>query len=547
MLRLRQSLSLLLSFAAVMCVAQAEGPQSSGRPSQFRVAGKVVNQNGSVPLPQCRVTLRDVKNQKNVRSVLTRDDGRFEFPVPAGKYNLSGAKRGFITASYDQHEQFSSAIVTGAGVDTENLVLKLSPFAVLSGRVLDETGEPVRHANVFLWKQTHQSGLSRIVRFRGDRSDDLGGYEFAGLDGGTYFLSVSASPWYAVHPPTAAQDGGTPVLVSVDRTLDVVYPTIYYSDATESDDATPILIRGGARIELDVHMRPVAALHLVFRHEQKPEEPFFMPILQKRAFDSVEPQQNFGGVQMISPGVAEIVAAPGKYAVSLANEKGSGQVSEVELSQDHQEVEAPSAENLGNIEMTVRVPGEVTPPRGIFLILRDSTRTVAVQETGANGEAKFANLKAGTYELLVGSPDRDYSVTGITADGQETPGHTLVIAPGVSLSLSLRLVEGSGSIEGFVRRDGKGVAGAMVVLIPKNPESNRDLFRRDQSDLDGSFVLKNVIPGTYTLVAIADGWDLDWSRPAVISKYATHGQRVVVPGQGKAVIQLRDAIELRPK
>ena len=51
-------------------------------------------------------------------------------------------------------------------------------------------------------------------------------------------------------------------------------------------------------------------------------------------------------------------------------------------------------------------------------------------------------------------------------------------------------------------RAGKGFAGAMVVLVPKNPEADRELFRRDQSDLDGTFLLRNVIPGSYTLLAI---------------------------------------------
>jgi hypothetical protein len=40
--------------------------------------------------------------------------------------------------------------------------------------------------------------------------------------------------------------------------------------------------------------------------------------------------------------------------------------------------------------------------------------------------------------------------------------------------------------------------------------ATRDLFRRDQSDLDGTFSLHGVIPGTYTVVAIDNGWDLDW-------------------------------------
>jgi len=87
----------------------------------------------------------------------------------------------------------------------------------------------------------------------------------------------------------------------------------------------------------------------------------------------------------------------------------------------------------------------------------------------------------------------------------------------------------------------------MVVLVPKLPESNPDLFRRDQSDLDGTFTLQRVIPGMYTVVAIVDGWDLDWSKPHVISKYVAHGQTVVVPQEANRPIRLAEPLEVQSK
>ncbi len=119
--------------------------------------------------------------------MITGDDGHFEFRnLPAGKYALNGAKRGYISAAYDQHEQFSTAIVTGAGVETENLTLRLVRTAVLTGHVFDESGEPVRAATVTLWRDDHSAGVSRTVSYRSDQSDDLGSFEFAPLDAGTY-------------------------------------------------------------------------------------------------------------------------------------------------------------------------------------------------------------------------------------------------------------------------------------------------------------------------------------------------------------------------
>jgi hypothetical protein len=87
----------------------------------------------------------------------------------------------------------------------------------------------------------------------------------------------------------------------------------------------------------------------------------------------------------------------------------------------------------------------------------------------------------------------------------------------------------------------------MVVLVPKVPVVNRDLFRRDQSDLDGTFVLPGVIPGMYTIIAIENGWDLDWSQSGVIAAYLKRGRTIEVGRQDARTTNLADAIEVQPK
>ena len=99
-------------------------------------------------------------------------------------------------------------------------------------------------------------------------------------------------------------------------------------------------------------------------------------------------------------------------------------------------------------------------------------------------------------------------------------------------------------MDGFAKRGGKGIAGAMVVLIPKNPEENLDRFRRDQTDLDGSFTLFNVSPGSYSVIAIEDGWDLDWAKPAVLAHYGRDGQPLIVGAQAKQTVHLGDAVNV---
>jgi len=109
-----------------------------------------------------------------------------------------------------------------------------------------------------------------------------------------------------------------------------------------------------------------------------------------------------------------------------------------------------------------------------------------------------------------------------------------VISPPTLMNVFLKVGEGQAGIP------------AMIVLVPKNPEANRELFRRDQSDLDGTFTFRSVIPGAYTAIAIENGWDLDWSKPAVIAQYAAHGEKIVVGGS-QGPIQLPSPLEIQPK
>src|SRR5262249_7575694 len=81
----------------------------------FKVAGTVVDAVTGETLTEARVTLIKTGARGERIDVVTGEGGRFEFTgVPAGKYSLRGARSGYIAATYEQHEQFSTAIVTGA-------------------------------------------------------------------------------------------------------------------------------------------------------------------------------------------------------------------------------------------------------------------------------------------------------------------------------------------------------------------------------------------------------------------------------------------------
>ncbi len=546
-------LALMQLGAASGAEGQTSAAQESSRAGQtFRIAGTVVNAMTGAPLSEARISIADTKDRSKPMGMITSEDGHFEFSqLKAGKYSLSGAKRGFISAAYEQHEQYSTAIVTGEEFATENLVLRLTPMALITGHVTDEFGEGIRSASVVLYFENHNGGMTRITRYSNSTSDDRGFFDFSLLRPGKYYVSVTARPWYAIHPASAV-DGASAPASQVSSALDVAYPTTYYNGATDADGATAIEVKGGDRLEIDVHVNPVPALHLVFRvptDGQGQPGGFQMPMLEKRVFDSVSFVQT-EGMNSIGPGVFEITGVPpGHYTVRVkSSDSGPGQrAADVDLVQNGQELNDSRGEALGGLKVTIKMPGDAPLPKQYGVGLQDARRRfVAFKQGDTTGQFSFENLPPGKYAMLVNSPGKTYSVVRVTLPAGDSWGHEVSIAAGATAEVTATLSAGVLRIEGVVKKKDKKIGGVLVALVPNDPVAHLDLFRRDQSDLDGSFVLQGVIPGAYTIVAVEDAWGLDWLQPSVLARYVQHGQNISVGDFMNGTLQLPEPIEVQP-
>jgi hypothetical protein len=123
--------------------------------------------------------------------------------------------------------------------------------------------------------------------------------------------------------------------------------------------------------------------------------------------------------------------------------------------------------------------------------------------------------------------------------GGVTSTSTVQIPAGGDAKLTVTLGYGGGTIDGVALLDGKPKAGVMVVLVPANGWVSVARFRRDQSDSDGTFTLRNVVPGSYKVVALKDGWKLPWSDPKTMRSYLTEGTSVQITSNEKPNITVK--------
>lgn len=294
--------------------AQAANTSMSG----YRIAGKVVDAVTGEPLAHATAALRASSDFHIYKVVQANADGRFLFPnLPAGKFALMASKAGYITGSYMEHENYSSAIVTGEGQSTDDLVLGISPSASLQVKVLDDFGDPVGNATIRCFRKSHDYGQGELIAFVDTlTTDDFGSQMLYRLIPGDYYVAVTAQPWYAMNNLQSRKV--QPVLYAANPALDLAYPSTFYDSASRQEDATPIHLKPGTHAEITVQLHAVPALHIQIPATNASgnsigsmlEPPELRPIL----FDSNALHEDHYGLERIENGDQVITGvAPGDY------------------------------------------------------------------------------------------------------------------------------------------------------------------------------------------------------------------------------------------
>ena len=527
----------LLAFLTMIAGAQqARKPVPVPR---FRISGTVVNAIGGQPLSQVTVFIAVPENPNDTEQVTTGEDGRFSFEnVAPGKYAMSAQRRGFTRQSYQQHELYSTAVAVGPGKVSEDLVFELSPDASISGTVTDEENEAVRNGRVILFKSGLQDG-SQSVRFANQvQLDDAGHYRFDHVDPGKYYVAILARPWFAQYVQRAGlreqftngEVAPAPPPQPLRPDLDVAYPTTFYPQATDPNGATLITVGPGDRFVADVALTSVPAIHVRLVNVAS----IGNVILFQPTFDGMK-MPLFADTDEVAPGTIEINGiAPGHYILNLMSRGEEGadrQDREVDLTGD-QEIDASRRPaSIVSISGKVHLEGNQNLNTQLALRFRNvDTGDNFGEPISDKGQFGFQHdlTKPGTYEIALMNPDGTIAVRSVTATGAKAVGHNITLAAGSTVHLDILVSRGLARVDGTVLRDGKPSSQAMVVLVPQDPANNRVLFRRDQSDSDGTFSLQNVVPGRYTVIALQNGWDLEWENPGVLTPYLKDGQPILV-------------------
>lgn len=495
------------------------------------ISGRVVAADTGQPLRRATVTAMASRPPTGARgatlpgprgvSARTDDEGRFTIrALPAGEYSLAARRSGYVETGFGQLGPRTPPrrITLAEGAAIGPLEFQLARGGVITGRVVDDVGEPAERVSVRLMRQQRIRGQLRLVPVgQGATTDDLGQYRLFGLAAGEYVVVAEPSTRMQFGPPSEVQG------VQID-----VIPT-YGPGTVNPAEAQRVQVQAALETAMDVQLvaATVAAVRgRVVTSRGEPLTGGFVR-LQSEGPDSYSGMG--GGGPVHADGSFELRGvAPGAYTLVAQGPMRNmgGGVSDMQMA------------SLEAGTLPVSVQGE-----DLSVVITTGPGSTAKGHLIVEGDV--SGLAGRELRVVASSAAGAQMMTVPPARGRVTPDLALEIAGlrGVQVLNLLSLPEGwwikevrvggQDALLGFdfgagraftdveivVSARATGLAGTVtlptgsaaedytVVLFPEDEErwaltGPATAVRMTRPDLDGRFTLGGVRPGAYYVLAV---------------------------------------------
>ena len=456
-----------------------------------RVQGTVTNSSNGEPVRKATVILH-ARDEDYGTNYADETDSNGYFSIDAlepGEYRITAEHPGFYLSSSGAQGVPPPNVKVEKEQHVSGLVIRLAPLGVITGRVLDADGDPVRGANVEALRYTYSSGKKQLTRTVEVRANENGDFRLFGLRAGTIYLKATD---LQSRPGKPAGNIWS-----------------YYPGSFDESHAAPVQVRAGAQLAgFDIRLQ-TASLHSVRFQvpDGHPQEGAYNGILTDEQGRGANQAEIFTQTDVIFRYIV-----PGSYEAVISASNDGKQMYAI------QHVEVANADVDG---------GTLT-----FLPPAELSGSVRVEGGVFNGYGKLRIDLPSPYPL----PFRGQSTADVKADGsfvlkdavprvyevaiERTPGVYLKsirigdkVLPDRRVDLSSKLeglviVLGAdvGTMEGSVRNaKGDPVAHAQVTVIAHGQQSGRaDLSRSAFSNDKGEFKIEDIAPGDYKVFAWED-------------------------------------------
>lgn len=472
---------LLALVASGIAFAQTE-PKSTGT-----IEGQVTSITGE-PLRKVTVGLQQRGGTTDrpgfPANASTGSDGKFVVDdVAPGSYMLIAWRTGFLPQVYGSRLPGVNAgklIDVQAGSRLTAINLTLTPQAIVSGRVLDEDGDPLQVADIAVYRIGWPNGEKQLVRAgRGVVNPDAS-FMAGDLAPGRYYLAAT------VPIPPGAREG---------------YLQTFYPSTTDIGSAIPIDVGAGEQIhDLSIRMLKGARFHVKGRAAGPPVGPGANVILRltpKELRTSDQLQGSFANVGPDGAFVFENIA-PGSYVIESGLSTAIARVPITITNHDLDDVAVPIGPGV-TISGSVQADDGLTPVKSLVLQSVENPMSVIDVPAGKDGAFVRPELRPERYRFSLAGLAPDVYVKSAQLGSTPITGDELDLTGNTDVSFRITLAGHVASAGGIVRNEkGDLLVNALVAVWPA---AGAGITRVMQTGDDGRFQFASLAPGDYLIAA----------------------------------------------
>ena len=455
---------------------------------------------------------------------LTDTGGHFVLEgLAEGSAFLTAIKPGF----YDG--QASHVNPVRVGKDTPAVVLKLTPWGVISGRVTTKDEQPLEGFQIHVLATQNLAGrLIWIDRPNQARTNEDGEFRVAGLPAGTYYVAVDQST-----ETTLSQRG-------VPNAREQTFAKVFYPGVPDQTSATPIEIAPGGEAEANFTLSPEPLYQISGSLSGFSNLVAGLTFARKAGDDA-----DFTQTADVQDGNFQVKLPAGAYSVGGDTRDGMAVTTPgatVMIRSDEADLQVPlhaattipveieKEQGAGGSERKAPMPGIIP---GLMLQLVPLSQPRRGNNFWRGQAGGIPNVAPGTYRLEINA-NGEWWVKSAQCGGVDLLSDDLTLTEGEQPEpIVVILRDGAGMVTGTVTPAGD--PGRVLVLLVQ-PHGARNVIHVVR--MQGNFAFSGIPPGDYAILALDGGDGLEYADPEILNPYLSDAEHVTVRPHATVTVNL---------
>jgi hypothetical protein len=419
-------------------------------------------------------------------------------------------------------------IILSPGDHKIGVLLKMVPYGAVSGRIVDEDGDPIQNMPVTTMTYTYTSRGRELTEGRNAATDDRGEYRIFDVPPGKYLLKAGNRALRMGNNDPEAKG----------------YAPAFFPGVAQPTGAASLELAAGQQLtgmSMTLRAARVAALSGHIVAPAGTEAWIGLMVVTDNGSSSTS---GHGGIEKETGKFKLSAVPPGSvYVIAGYSQSGVQYRAQVPVEVGDSDIDGLELRPIAAMDVPgqLRIEGETKVTMSQVQVMLQARGNSYSDTPKDDGSFLLRGVNATSYRVQPNRAPGLYLKSVRWGDADITDGEVDLTA-GLPPRMELSVVLGADAaqLEGVVKNDNDPAEAATVALVPTGSHRSPGFYKSATTDEAGHFTIRDIAPGTYKVFA----WDKVNVNavifdPEFLRPYETAAQKLSLDPNAKEKVELK--------